>query len=136
MVEPDCQADRFDSRVVWLLFEKRRTVADCFLKDYLGFSDCVLLKHQHCKVVQKFNWHHALCKLLVCLWVYVAGLPLLDIFALGFSVDLLSDDVDALLVVSHSELRISLFEQSRYFEVGVEVFWVQFDDHPKEPVRF
>jgi hypothetical protein len=90
----------------------------------LGFNDCVLLKHQHCKIVQKFNWDHALRKLLVRLRVYVAGLPLLDIFALGFSVYLLSDDVDALLVVSHSELRIGLFKHSCYFEVGIIVFWV------------
>lgn len=68
--------------------------------------------------------------------VNVAWLPLFNEFALIIRTDLLSDDLDATLVMLQGEFWVINFKQYRNFEVSIEVFWVTLNNLIEETVGF
>jgi hypothetical protein len=57
-------------------------------------------------------------------------------FALIIGIDLLSDDLDAALVMLQGEFWVINFKQYRNFEVSIEVFWVTLNNLIEETVGF
>lgn len=121
LVELHRDQDRLDSQIFFCI-KQSFTIGLSFLQKEKSFAVLVIFDQQNSQVVQQLARNHLLCLLFVQLRISIGALPLLNKL-LRLS-DLVSNDLDALLVMQKSLFRISLLKQSCYFEVCFKVTWV------------